>query len=286
MTEMLWTCIGNHKSRKDRTTDMRMMTLASGSSGNCIYIGSENTHILIDAGITRKRIMEGLAKVNIKLSEISAIFVTHEHSDHVKGIGVISRNDEIPIYCTNGTKEGICRLGGMGEIDKSLLHTVAADKEYLVGDLCIHPFTVSHDAKEPVAYTVQCSGKKIGIVTDLGCYDDYIVQNMKGCHSILVEANHDINLLQVGSYPYYLKQRILSNKGHLSNELCGRLIDALLHKDISNIILGHLSKENNYDKLAFETVKCEIDLSASDYKSNDFNISVAARTTPSCMVEV
>ncbi len=109
---------------------------------------------------------------------------------------------------------------------------------------------------------------------------------MKGCHSILVEANHDVNLLQVGSYPYYLKQRILSNKGHLSNELCGRLIDTLLHKDISNIILGHLSKENNYDKLAFETVKCEIDLSASDYKSNDFNILVASRTTPSCMVDV
>ena len=265
---------------------MRMMTLASWSSGNCIYIGSENTHILIDAGITRKKIIEGLAKVNIKISEISAIFVTHEHSDHAKGIGVLSRNDEIPIYCTNGTKKGIYNLGGIGELNETLLHTVVADNDYVVGDLSIHSFTVSHDAKEPVAYTVSCGDKKVGIVTDLGCYNNYIIQNMQGCHSMLVEANHDINLLQVGSYPYYLKQRILSDKGHLSNELSGKLIDAILHSDVDNIILGHLSKENNYDKLAFETVKCEIDLSSSKYQSKDFNISVASRTTPSSVVEI
>ena len=262
------------------------MTLASGSTGNCIYVGSQNTHILIDAGISRKRIIEGLNKVGIKLSEISAIFVTHEHSDHVSALGVISRNDEIPIYCTDGTKKSVYRLERMGEINKNLVHTVVADNDYKVGNLKIHPFTISHDAKEPVAYTIQCKKKKIGIVTDLGCYDDYIIQNMQGCHCMVVEANHDINLLEVGGYPYYLKQRILGDKGHLSNERCGKLVDTLLHKDVKNIILGHLSKENNYEILAFETVKCEIDLSPSKYKSKDFNISVAPRMTSSDIVEV
>lgn len=265
---------------------MRMMTLASGSSGNCIYVGSRNTHILIDAGISRKRIAEGLAKLDIKLSDISALFVTHEHSDHVSGLGVLARKEEIPIYCTNGTRKGIYHFERIGEFNKDLIHIVVSDNEYIIGDLTIHPFTISHDAKEPVAYTVQCGSKKVGVVTDLGYYDDYIVQNMQGCHSMVVEANHDINLLQVGGYPYYLKQRILGEKGHLSNERCGRLVDVLLHKDVSNIILGHLSKENNYDKLALETVKCEIDLSSSEYKSRDFDISVAPRTTSSCIVEI
>ena len=174
----------------------------------------------------------------------------------------------------------------MGEIDESLLHTIAADNKYMVGDLCIHPFTVSHDAKEPVAYTVECSGKKAGVVTDLGCYDDYIVQHMKGCHSILVEANHDVNLLQVGSYPYYLKQRILGKKGHLSNELSGKLLGSLLHDHFKTVFLGHLSKENNLAELAYETVRLEIAMADNPYKPEDFPILVANRSELSQLVEI
>ena len=265
---------------------MRLMTIASGSSGNCIYVGSGNTHILIDSGISRKKIADGLALAGLSMKDISAVFVTHEHIDHIKGLGVISRKDSIPIYSTKGTIRGIKECSSLGEMDESLFNEINADADVFVNDLQIHPFKVSHDANEPVAYTVKCKEKKIGIATDLGFYDDYIVDNIKGSQAMLIEANHDVNLLQVGSYPYYLKQRILSNKGHLSNETSCHLIDSLLENDVKNIFLGHLSKENNYDKLAYETVRLEIDMSDSEYRADDFDITVANRDIPSKIVEI
>lgn len=263
---------------------MRMMTIASGSSGNCIYIGSDNTHILIDSGISRKRIAEGLAAAGLLIQDISAVFVTHEHSDHIKGLGVMLRKDSIPVYATKGTIEGIYGADMLGELPKDLFYEIAPDTDILVNDLSVRPFRVSHDAKEPVAYTVSHGEKKIGIATDLGVYDDYTVQNLQGCTAMLVEANHDVNLLQVGSYPYYLKQRILSARGHLSNESSGRLIDSVLSERVRHIFLGHLSKENNYDKLAFETVRLEIDMSESCYRASDFPIEVAKRDAVSSLV--
>jgi phosphoribosyl 1,2-cyclic phosphodiesterase len=265
---------------------MRIMTIASGSSGNCIYIGSENTHILIDAGISRKKIDEGLRAADLSLKDITAILVTHEHSDHIKGLGVTSRKDEIPVYSTQGTIDGILSTSTLGELPKELFHPILPDGDIQINDLTIHPFSVSHDANDPVAYTVSFEQKKAGVVTDLGFYNDYIVDNMKGCDSLIVEANHDINLLQVGSYPYYLKQRILGKKGHLSNEASGQLINSLLNDHITNIMLGHLSKENNYDKLAYETVRLEIDMSGNSYKANDFDIEVAKRSEPSKIITI
>lgn len=263
---------------------MRMMTIASGSSGNCVYIGSDNTHILIDTGISRKKIIEGLRLTDIDISDISAVLVTHEHIDHIKGLGVIARKDCIPIYATSGTWDGIQDAPSLGKVDIGLFNRVNADTEFTINDLRIKPFKVSHDANDPVAYRVECGDKSMAVATDLGVYDDYIVDNLKGCNSMVIEANHDVNLLQVGSYPYYLKQRILGDHGHLSNESSGRLIDSLLHDKCENIFLGHLSKENNYDKLAYETVKCEINMSDSEFKASDFNISVASRETPSRLV--
>jgi len=246
---------------------MRMMTIASGSSGNCIYIGSNNTHILIDAGVSKKKIIEGLKAANLSIDDISGIFVTHEHSDHIKGLGVLTRKKEIPIYATEGTLRGI-------KASTSL------------DDLCIHSFRTSHDANEPTAYTVTCGKNKMGVITDLGKYDDYIIDNLKGTNSILIEANHDINMLQVGSYPYYLKQRILGDKGHLSNESSGRLLCELLNDDLKSIMLGHLSKENNYERLAYETVRLEIDMGDNAYKASDFALSVAPRDIHSEMFEI
>lgn len=265
---------------------LRMMTIASGSSGNCIYVGSEETHILIDAGITRKKIEEGLHSANLSLKDISAVFVTHEHSDHIKGLGVMSRKDNIPVYSTKGTIDGILGTSTLGELNSDLFCPMERESDIVVGDLCIHNFKVSHDANDPVAYTVSCGEKKAGIVTDLGYYDDYIVDNLKGADMMVVEANHDVNLLQVGSYPYYLKQRILGKKGHLSNESSGQLINSLLHDNIKKILLGHLSKENNYDKLAYETVRLEIDMSKNRFKSKDFDIDVAKRSEPSEIIEL
>ncbi|MDD3241036.1 MAG: MBL fold metallo-hydrolase [Lachnospira sp.] len=263
---------------------MRMMTIASGSSGNCIYVGSDDTHILIDAGISRKKIEEGLHAAELSLKDISAVFVTHEHSDHIKGIGVMARKDEIPVYSTSGTINGILGTSTLGDMPQDLFHEIEKNQDICIGDLCIHDFQVSHDANDPVAYTISKDHKKAGIITDLGIYDDYIVENLKGSEVMLVEANHDVNLLQVGSYPYYLKQRILGKKGHLSNESSGQLINALLHDNIGKIMLGHLSKENNYDKLAYETVKLEIDMSENQFKANDFDIEVAKRSEPSNII--
>ncbi|MGN0328466.1 MAG: MBL fold metallo-hydrolase [Lachnospira sp.] len=264
---------------------MRMMPIASGSSGNCIYIGSDNTHILIDAGISRKKIEEGLNSIDLSLKDISAILVTHEHIDHIKGLGVISRKDEIPIYSTRGTIKGILDNSTLGDIPVDLLNEIQADNNYQLEDLGIHCFRVSHDANEPVAYTVRCKDKKASVITDLGFYDDYIIENLNKSDMMLVEANHDINMLQIGSYPYYLKQRILGKKGHLSNEASGKMINSLLHDGLKGIYLGHLSKENNYDKLAYETVKLEIDMGENNYKSCDFNIEVARRSEPSRVCE-
>ncbi|MGN0317291.1 MAG: MBL fold metallo-hydrolase [Lachnospira sp.] len=259
---------------------MRMMPIASGSGGNCIYIGSDNTHIIIDAGVSRKRIEEGLNCAGISLKDISAILVTHEHSDHIKSLGVISRKDNIPMYATKGTFDGMCSCSLLGSFSHDNVNIISADKEFLIGDLKIKPFTISHDANEPVAYSVINNNKKATVLTDLGVYTDYTIGNLKNSDIMLVESNHDENLLEVGSYPYSLKQRILSNKGHLSNVSCGKLIDTVLHDRVERIYLGHISKENNYDRLAFETVKLEIDSSESRFKAGDFQIETAK---PDCI---
>lgn len=256
---------------------MRMMSIASGSSGNCIYIGSDNHHILIDAGISRKRIMEGLEKIDLSIKDIDAILVTHEHADHIGGLGVISRKDNLPIYASNGTIKGIKASTSLGKMPDDIYVNVNANEDFIIGDLTIHPFRISHDANEPFAYTVSNNNKKMAVCTDLGMYDDYTISNLKNLDAILLEANHDVRMLQVGRYPYYLKQRILGNYGHLSNESSGRLLGELLHDDIKGILLGHLSQENNLEQLAYETVKVEIDLGDNIYKSNDFDIEVAKR---------
>ena len=235
---------------------MRMMPIASGSSGNCIYLGTEDTHVLFDAGISRKRIEEGLNTAGLSLKDIDAIFVTHEHIDHTKGLGVISRKDGIPIYSTSGTIEGIEQISSLGNIAYTFTQKCADGK------------------------------KKASVVTDLGYFDDYVVDNLTESDIMLVEANHDINMLQVGPYPFYLKKRILGNKGHLSNETSGQLVNSLLHDKLKKIYLGHLSKENNYDKLAYETVKLEIDMSDNSFKSSDFDIEVAKRDVLSGICEI
>ena len=265
---------------------MRMMSIASGSSGNCIYIVSDNTHILIDAGVSRKKIVEGLNTAGLELKDISAVLVTHEHSDHINGLGVISRKEELPIYASGGTISGIRSASSLGAMPEDIFHTINADEDFTINDLTIHPFRVSHDANEPLAYAVKCGSRQMGVITDLGKYDDYVVSNMKGMDALLIEANHDIRMLQVGSYPYYLKQRILGDRGHLSNEASGRLLGELLNDNLKGIILGHLSKENNYAELAYETVRLEIDMGDNGYKAGDFRMEVAGRNEPSGMIEV
>lgn len=264
---------------------MRLCSIASGSSGNCIYTGSDNTHLLVDAGISAKRIEAGLKELQVEGKDIQGLLITHEHSDHIKGVGVLARRYGFPIYATEGTIAQMKEMSGLGTIDEGLYHTVRADKKFSIGDMEIEPFSISHDAAEPVAYRFQCGEKKAAIATDMGVYNDYVVAHLKGLDTLLLESNHDIQMLQVGPYPYPLKKRILGERGHLSNESAGQLLCRILHDNMKKIYLGHLSKENNYAELAYETVKLEIQLDPVQYGPGDFDIQVASRDTCSGVCE-
>ncbi|MEG0689017.1 MAG: MBL fold metallo-hydrolase [Hungatella sp.] len=256
---------------------MRLVSIASGSSGNCIYVGSEQTHILVDAGISNKRIEQGLNQIGLKGSELSAIVITHEHSDHTKGLGVLARKHGIPIYSTQETLEEIAGMKYLGEYSKELLRPILPDVDFSIGDLQVKPFRIDHDAVNPVAYRIQWEHKVVAVATDMGHFDSYIIDHLQGLDALLLEANHDVNMLEAGPYPYYLKRRILSDHGHLSNENAGRLLNYILHDHLKKILLGHLSKENNYAELAYETVKLEIDQGDHHYQASDFSIAVAGR---------
>ena len=176
---------------------MNLCSIASGSSGNCIYVGSDTTGLLVDVGISGKRIEEGLRSINHTTGDCNGILVTHEHSDHIKGLGVISRKYKIPIYCTRGTMEAMQGMSSLGKMPEGLFHPIEANKRFQIGDLEIQPFAISHDAAEPVGYRVNQGEKSVGIATDLGYYDEYIVQNLSGLDVLLLEANHDVNMLSL-----------------------------------------------------------------------------------------
>lgn len=265
---------------------MRLCSIASGSTGNCVYVGSEHTYFLVDAGISGKRMEKGLNEIGLKTGELNGILITHEHSDHIRGLGVVARKYGIPMYATRGTIDAILHTKSVGEIDTDLFCEIEPEVDFFVGDVMISPVSISHDAAQPVAYIVRQKEKSAGVITDLGNYDSYLVERLQGLDVLLLEANHDINMLQVGRYPYYLKQRILGDKGHLSNELSGQLLGQLLHDKFKTVILGHLSKENNYEELAYETVRLEVAMGDNPYKADDFPIYVADRDTMSQIVEL
>ena len=265
---------------------LNFCSLYSGSSGNSLFVETENTKILIDAGMSCKKIEEGLQSIEVDTSSINAILVTHEHADHIQGLGVLSRRYGIPIYATKGTIAGILSSKGMGEIDTDLFNVICVDQSFTIDELNVNPVKISHDANEPCAYRISNDLRSVGICTDLGTYNDYIVDSFRGVNAILLEANHDVNMLQVGRYPYQLKRRILSDKGHLSNENSGRLLCEILHDDLSTIMLGHLSEENNLAELAYETVRLEILMNECKYKPEDFELLVASRTDRSKLIAV
>lgn len=265
---------------------MRFVSIASGSSGNCTYVGSENTHLLVDAGVSGRRIEAGLRELGISGKDLSGILVTHEHSDHTKGLGVLARKYEIPIYATEATLEEIGTQKALGAYDRELLTPIPPDMVFTLGDLQVKPFRIDHDAADPVGYRI-CQGQKaVAVATDMGRFTPYTIENLQGLDAILLEANHDVRMLETGPYPYYLKRRILGDYGHLSNENAGRLLNFLLHDRLKKIFLGHLSRENNYEELAYETVCLEITEGDTAYKASDFSISVAARERMSEIVEV
>lgn len=265
---------------------MKFMTIASGSSGNCSLIGSDKASLLLDAGVSRKKIQDGLKTCDMTLDDIDGILVTHEHIDHVRAIGVISRNKEIPIYATQGTCEALKACSALGEFDFELLKPISVEQPFFIGDIEVTAHSTWHDASDPVCYSLINNNKKVSVATDMGDYNDYIVDSLKESDILLIEANHDIRMLQAGSYPYKLKQRILGRYGHLSNEAGGRLIKSLLNAHINSIFLGHLSNENNHPELAYEAVKLELMGNKYSDDVRNFNLQVAKRDTYGTLIDI
>lgn len=264
---------------------MRFETFASGSSGNCSYVGSDHTHLLVDAGISRKRIVDSLHRIDLDLGDLDGILITHEHSDHVTGLPMLAKKCEVPFYATRGTIDALLANPKYAGIDPQRFVPVRADEALPVKDLVVKPMTISHDAAEPVGYRISGGGRKVCVCTDLGEYTDYTRECLQDADVLLLEANHDINMLQVGPYPYRLKQRILGRRGHLSNVSSGQLLCQVLNEHMRAIFLGHLSKENNLPELAFETVRVEILSSRCGYHPEDLPIAVAPRKDASRLVE-
>lgn len=265
---------------------MRVASIASGSSGNCIYVGSDRTHLLIDAGSSGKRIEQGIEELGLKAQELDGILLTHEHSDHIAGLGVMARKYSLPIYATQGTVQALSTIKSIGTVDWGLFTKIDADSDFMIGDLTVTPVPVSHDAAQPVAYLFHQGEKSAGVITDLGTYEESLVSRLREINLLLMEANHDVHMLEVGRYPYELKQRILGERGHLSNEACGHLLGEVLNSRTQDVMLGHLSKENNYEELAYETVRLEISMGDCPYLGNEVPIGIAKRDRPSRVMEV
>ncbi|SEF45643.1 Phosphoribosyl 1,2-cyclic phosphodiesterase [Eubacterium ruminantium] len=265
---------------------MKFMNIASGSSGNVSLVMTDEAAVLLDCGISLKKIEEGLRAADISGKDIDAVVITHEHSDHIKGLGVLSRKYKVPIYTTAGTIKGINECRSVGIIDKSLYNVIGSDVAFQIKDMTITPRSIWHDAYEPVCYSFTDGRKKISVATDLGNYNDYLVKCLSDSDILLIEANHDIRMLEAGPYPYHLKRRILSERGHLSNEASGRFIRQLLNDHLKTIILGHLSKENNFPELAYEAVKQELMGNQYSKDARDFDLHTAFRDRNDDLYEI
>ena len=228
--------------------ELRFSPLFSGSSGNAVYVGCGDTHILVDAGLSGTRIANELGKIGIHPSQLTAILVTHEHSDHVSGVGVLSRKYHLPIYATAGTWEGM--TGRIGAVEPQFRCEMEPERDFYLGDLNIMPFSTPHDAKQPVGFCFEHGGARFAMATDIGCPKKGWMSAVRGADAVLLESNYDPDMLKAGSYPYELKHRILSNRGHLCNDDAGRCALELTQSGAKHIVLGHLSKENNFPELA------------------------------------
>lgn len=258
-------------------------TIASGSSGNSVFVSTPKANILIDAGLSGKTIESGLISNGLNCGFIDALFITHEHTDHIKGAGVLSRRYDLPIYATAGTWDYLNHYEAIGKVAGKNKMYITPGMPICIGDMEIMPFDIPHDANQPVGYTIKSGTRKVAIATDLGHISDNVAKNVNEADIILIESNHDLQMLENGSYPAHLKRRILSDTGHLSNVSCGRFLVDVFSSKTKYIFLGHLSQENNRPVLAYETVK-DILLSNKIDVGSSVGLYLANRHSPSAMV--
>ena len=228
---------------------MYITTLASGSSGNSILVSHGGTHLLVDCGISCLRIKKALAALGLSAADLSGILITHEHSDHICGLETLFKQFHIPVYCSAGTARQLAyRIAFLEEV----LHPFAPGDRFVLGEISVSAFATSHDAADSVGYTFTADGRKAAIVTDLGVVTSVVEQAIQGSHLMVVESNHDPDWVRDGPYPFYLKQRVLGQQGHLSNADCAALCKRI---GAQKVILAHLSAENNSPSLALRTVR-------------------------------
>ena len=223
-----------------RNFRLAICVLASGSKGNAIYVSDGQTAILVDAGLSGREIERRMQSQGLRAEELSALVLSHEHADHIHGVGVLSRRYRLPVYITPKTADAAYRLGRLSQT----VHFECGNT-FHIADLEIHPFSLSHDAEDPAGFTIRSNGLKLGIVTDLGVVTSVVREHLKGCHALVLEANHDDTMLINGPYPWPLKQRIRSRMGHLSNTDSSNLLSDILHDRLQHVILAHLSETNN-----------------------------------------
>ncbi len=230
---------------------LEISVLASGSSGNSIYIGDGKNNILIDAGLSGKKIERRLKMIDKDPECIDAILVTHEHCDHIKGVGVLSRRFNIPIYANDLTWQGA--IDSLGKITEENCRIFK--EAFMIGEFAIDPFSIPHDANDPVGFIVNYKNKKIGIATDMGYMPERVKDKLKKADFLVIESNHDLEMLMNGSYPWSLKNRIRGEKGHLSNDDTAAILPELISDNCPSVLLAHLSKDNNNPDVAYITIK-------------------------------
>ncbi|HWP44622.1 MAG TPA: MBL fold metallo-hydrolase [Blastocatellia bacterium] len=227
---------------------MRVIILGSGSSGNAIYVESGETGVLVDAGLSAKETVRRLTEVGIETSRLTAIVVTHEHADHVKGVRVLSKTAAVPVFISDATRSE-CRFAGGGE-GMRWGEAITSSEPFQIGSLDFHPFAIPHDGIDTFAITVHSQGVKVAIVTDLGYITKLVAERVRGSDLVVIESNHDRDMLKVGPYPWPLKQRIASNTGHLSNDETARWIREDFDGRARYLVLAHLSRQCNHPELA------------------------------------
>lgn len=225
--------------------------LASGSKGNCTYLGTSQTKILIDAGLSAKAIKARLESINVDISEIDAILITHEHSDHIQGLKVLAYKMGIPVFANAETAKGI--VEHFHDCPKFKIFSTGETFEF--GDFEIHPFSIQHDTLDPVAFTIRTGDLKLGFCTDLGFATTLVQNQLRHCDYMVLEANHQPSMVHASARPMIYKQRVLSRSGHLSNEACGKLLASVAHPQLKHVHLAHLSSECNSPEVALSVVR-------------------------------
>ena len=262
---------------------LNFCSLYSGSSGNSLFVETENTKILIDAGMSCKKIEEALQSIEVNPSSIDAILVTHEHSDHVKGISTISRKFDIPVFSTRETFDAM--PAQTEKLSEKNINFFNLSEKFYINDLEILPFSIPHDAANPCGFNIIKDNKhQISIATDIGHMTKSIVNHLEGSEFVLLESNYDTEVLRCCSYPYKLKSRIAGDTGHLSNAMAGKTISYLANHGLNKVMLGHLSKENNFPELAYKTVV--ENLMENNLSENSLRLSVADRYKASPIIDV